>query len=276
MIKLVELSSLPAAELFCSYCQSLQLNVVYRQQSEHQIELWCPAGQLQQVEVLWQQFVLDPTDSKYQAAAWQQAQPARWQGQSGLSGYWQQLWAQGGWFTHLIWMLAIVVYGWQQVAPWQALEALQLRADLGLSLAQGWRWLTPAWLHFSAAHLVFNLMWVWYLLGPLEKRSGVLAAFTLVFTSILASHWLQFAIAGPNFGGLSGLVYGLFGFYWIAGLRQPQWGYQLSRSLIGFMLVWLVIGFADLLWIPMANWAHLGGLLAGMLMAFMLTLTGRR
>jgi GlpG protein len=29
------------------------------------------------------------------------------------------------------------------------------------------------------------------------------------------------------------------------------------------MLVWLALGFADVLFINMANWAHLGGLVAG-------------
>ncbi|WP_419569644.1 rhomboid family intramembrane serine protease [Rheinheimera sp.] len=276
MIKLLEIHSVQAAQLFASYCHSLKLQVSVVVQSAQQAELWCDEQQQAEVEQLWLEFIQQPGHPRYQAAAWQQAEPALSSGRSGLSGYWQQLWAQGGVLTHLIWLAAVLVFGWQQLAPWQAVSALQLQADYGLSLAQGWRWLTPAWLHFSGAHLVFNLIWVWYLLGPVEKRSGKLLATALVLAALLPSHLLQFVLAGSNFGGLSGLVYGLFGFYWICGWLKPAWGYQLSPGLIGFMLLWLVIGFADLLWIPMANWAHLGGLLGGMGLAAVLALTGRR
>ncbi|WP_337879258.1 rhomboid family intramembrane serine protease [Rheinheimera sp.] len=276
MIKLLELNSPQAAQLFASYCltQGLQVHAVLR--SSALAELWCGESEQAQVEQLWQEFIRQPDHPRYQAAAWQQAEPAFTAGHSGLAGYWQQLWAQGGVLTHLIWLAAVLVFVWQQLAPWQAISALQLQTGAGISLAQGWRWLTPAWLHFSGAHLVFNLIWVWYLLGPVEKRSGKLLAGALVLAALLPSHLLQFMLAGPNFGGLSGLVYGLFGFYWICGWLKPAWGYQLSPGLTGFMLLWLVVGFADLLWIPMANWAHLGGLMGGMLLAALLAIPGRR
>ncbi|TMN94189.1 rhomboid family intramembrane serine protease GlpG, partial [Pseudoalteromonas sp. S409] len=39
-------------------------------------------------------------------------------------------------------------------------------------------------------------------------------------------------------------------------------------SIVGFMLVWLVLGFADVLFFRKANWAHLGGLVSGMAFAY--------
>jgi len=38
------------------------------------------------------------------------------------------------------------------------------------------------------------------------------------------------------------------------------------------MLVWLLLGFADVLWVNMANAAHTAGLMSGCVMAWLLTL----
>jgi GlpG protein len=49
---------------------------------------------------------------------------------------------------------------------------------------------------------------------------------------------------------------------------NPQQPALVTNGIIGFMLIWLVLGFADMLFVSMANWAHLGGLLSGMAYAF--------
>ncbi len=271
MIKIGEFASSAAALSLADYCKNQQLDVSVVVHSAAQAELWCAPEHAEQVMAELERFLMDPYAARYQAAAWDRAQVvASGAGSAGLSGYWQQLWAQGGWFTHLIWLSALLVYGWQQLDPWSALAALQLQPQLGLSLEQGWRWFTPGWLHFSASHLVFNLIWVWYLLGPLELKLGRITAISLTLIVLLASNLLQFVVVDANFGGMSGLVYGLFGFYWICGLVRPNWGLHISNALVGFMLIWLLIGFFDLLWISMANWAHLAGLLSGMLCAVVL------
>ena len=75
-------------------------------------------------------------------------------------------------------------------------------------------------------------------------------------------------MVGPNFGGLSGVVYGLLGFCWIHSFLNPNKPALVSTAIVGFMLIWLVLGFADVLFVGMANWAHLGGLLSGMVFAY--------
>jgi GlpG protein len=245
MIKIGEFASSAAALSLADYCKNQQLDVSVVVHSAEQAELWCAPEHAEQVMAELERFLMDPYAARYQAAAWDRAQVvASGAGSAGLSGYWQQLWAQGGWFTHLIWLSAL--------------------------LEQGWRWFTPGWLHFSASHLVFNLIWVWYLLGPLELKLGRITAISLTLIVLLASNLLQFVVVDANFGGMSGLVYGLFGFYWICSLVRPNWGLHISNALVGFMLIWLLIGFFDLLWISMANWAHLAGLLSGMLCAVVL------
>ncbi|HCA76013.1 MAG TPA: rhomboid family intramembrane serine protease GlpG, partial [Alteromonas sp.] len=88
----------------------------------------------------------------------------------------------------------------------------------------------------------------------------------------LVSNLAQLMVSGPNFGGLSGVVYGLVGFVWITGWLRPQWGLYLPKAIVGFMLVWLLLGFADVLWVNMANAAHTAGLISGCVMAWLLTL----
>ena len=70
------------------------------------------------------------------------------------------------------------------------------------------------------------------------------------------------------FGGLSGVVYGLLGFCWIYSALNPKQPALVTTAIVGFMLVWLVLGFADVLFVGMANWAHLGGLVSGMAFAY--------
>ncbi|MCV5948796.1 rhomboid family intramembrane serine protease, partial [Escherichia coli] len=66
--------------------------------------------------------------------------------------------------------------------------------------------------------------------------------------------------------GLSGVVYALLGYLWVLGYRLPHLGLTLPKSIIGFMLVWLVLGFVQP-FMAIANTAHLAGLLAGMAIA---------
>ena len=60
------------------------------------------------------------------------------------------------------------------------------------------------------------------------------------------------------------IVYGLFGYCWVYRILNPQKPPLVTNAIIGIMLIWLVLGFNDMLFVNMANWAHLGGLLSGM------------
>ncbi|MDU2939399.1 MAG: rhomboid family intramembrane serine protease, partial [Enterobacteriaceae bacterium] len=125
-----------------------------------------------------------------------------------------------------------------------------------------------ALMHFSVLHILFNLLWWWYLGGTVEKRlgSGKLVVITVI--SALLSGFVQYHFSGPWFGGLSGVVYALMGYAWLRGERDPQSGVFLPRGLIGFALIWLIAGWFDLFGMSIANGAHVAGLLVGLAMAF--------
>jgi len=168
-------------------------------------------------------------------------------------------------FTSLLLVLCLLVYGWQQI-DWRASGGfLQLTTPTEL-----WRWFTPMLLHFSLTHLVFNLAWWLYLDRQFEQRLGSMLLINLTLSVALLSNAAQYFMVNPQFGGLSGVVYGLFGYFWLAGIINPAQRLQISPGLAGFMLLWLLLGFFDVLWLNMANWAHLGGLVAGMAWAWLL------
>ncbi|MEM1154698.1 MAG: rhomboid family intramembrane serine protease, partial [Pseudomonadota bacterium] len=67
--------------------------------------------------------------------------------------------------------------------------------------------------------------------------------------------------------GMSGVVYGLLGFAWVAPLLQPAWKIQPSQPIMLFMVGWLIFcmtGFTEIIGFgAIANAAHLGGLICG-------------
>ena len=139
----------------------------------------------------------------------------------------------------------------------------QLSQLLGLNF---WRVFTPALLHFSLMHLVFNLFWWWYLSSMVERERGSGRLLLIVLLAAALPNLMQFFASGPYFGGLSGVVYALFAYVWLSGRLNPAGGMSLPDGMAVLMLVWLVLGFTGVLG-PVANLAHLGGGLIGLVQA---------
>ncbi len=135
-----------------------------------------------------------------------------------------------------------------------------------------WRIITPIFIHFSFAHLAFNCLWIYILGEKIENTDGSLVFIILVIFSAILSNSLQyFWTESSLFGGLSGVIYGLIGFCMILEFESSYDRYQLPPGLYMFMLVWLVMGFVGILDLfgfgSVANFAHLGGLISGIIFA---------
>ena len=133
---------------------------------------------------------------------------------------------------------------------------------------QYWRLLTPAFLHFGWLHIVFNSLWLWELGTRVERVMGSLNMAGMFCVIALVSNTCQYVFGGPGlFGGMSGVVYGLLGFSWVAPLLQPRWPIQPAPAIMLFMIGWLVICLVGLVEVlgfgAIANAAHLGGLVCG-------------
>ncbi|MFC3123090.1 rhomboid family intramembrane serine protease GlpG [Agaribacter flavus] len=172
-------------------------------------------------------------------------------------------------FTSLIFVLCVVVFATSQIGFldfWFQNLHIQPFSNL-VENQQWWRLLGPNFLHFSFVHVAFNLLWWWLLGGKLEQTFGTLGLLLIFIAASLSANLGQLFFSGPNFGGMSGVVYALFGFIWWIGWLRPAWGIAMPKAYIGFLLFWIALGYLNVLPVNMANEAHLFGLIAGCVMA---------
>ncbi len=137
------------------------------------------------------------------------------------------------------------------------------------------RSLTPMFLHFGELHLVFNMLWLWYFGRQLEANHPRWMFVLVIIGTSFISNTTQYLVAqGNNFGGMSGVVYGLVGYAWLIHTFMPRSQLMIPTNMFGMFVVALVLMevFASS-WIATA--AHVGGLLSGLAIAALVVLTYR-
>jgi GlpG protein len=270
---LVSFNQERAARLLTNYLNSQGIVAQYSFQSgEHAVQLLNESDKDVASDIA-SEFIQFPQDKKYQQAAWDSGQTVTLSDRNSgvsLNGMWQQLrdipvTTSILLTCLLVYLLAMVGFFW----PYKVL-AIEPLPQL-LENHQWWRLIGPALIHFSVLHIVFNLLWWWTLGGQIERLLGRASLVMLFLFSALLSNIGQLLVSGENFGGLSGVVYALVGCVWWLGWLRPSWGLMMPKPLIGFLLVWLVVGYVDILWVSMANTAHTVGLISGCFFAFILS-----
>ncbi|TKF18788.1 rhomboid family intramembrane serine protease GlpG [Vibrio genomosp. F6] len=268
MIRLITLNNPRVAQSFIDYMATRQIEVQMMPEGSGQFALWLRDAQFQiEVESELNQFLQNPQQSKYQAASWDVAETRKNVLHYPMPSMLAMIKAKAGPFTLVIMLTCIVVFILQQVGFGQQIfSALHFPAIEGQQW-QIWRWLSHAVLHFSVMHIAFNVLWWWQLGGDIEKKLGVFKLAQIFVISSALSGAGQYWIEGANFGGLSGVVYALVGYLWVFGTRAPHQGLSIPKPIVGFMLVWLVLGFVQP-FMAIANSAHLAGLLSGVVLAY--------
>jgi GlpG protein len=139
-----------------------------------------------------------------------------------------------------------------------------------------WRLLSPILVHFGPIHLIFNLMWLYQLGCLIEARRGVATLAALVIVTGAAPMVAQYLITGPGYvGGMSGVIYGLAGFAWLRGKKDPGSGVGLDPQSWIIMMIWLVLCFTGAMG-RIANTAHLAGLAVGLVWGWVSAYYARR
>jgi len=133
---------------------------------------------------------------------------------------------------------------------------------------QVWRLITPIFMHANGWHLLFNMYWIFQLGTLIERTIGSWRFLAIVFLVALVSNFLQFAMQGPLFLGMSGVVYGLFGYAWIRGRLDPTCGLWLRPDIAVIMFAWFLLCLTPVIG-NVANWAHGGGLAAGAALGYL-------
>ncbi len=263
MIKLITLNQPRMAQAFIDYMASRQVDIKMMPEGGGQFALWLVDSQHQvETEAELKMFLDNPNHAKYQAASWDMAETRsnhfRYHSPSMMS----MIKSKAGPFSLLIMATCLVIFALQQFGAGQPVfDVLHFPAYAGQEW-QIWRWVSHALLHFSVMHIAFNLLWWWQLGGDIELRLGSGKLLQVFLVSAALSGFGQYWVEGANFGGLSGVVYALVGYIWMLGYRAPHKGLVMPKPILGFMLVWLVLGFVQP-FMAIANTAHLVGLLSG-------------
>lgn len=137
-----------------------------------------------------------------------------------------------------------------------------------LRAGQWWRLVTPVFVHIGFPHLLINSLTLYFLGLYIEQLFGHWRMVVIYFVSAIAGNLCSaYWLAGSLAAGASTAIFGLFGAFLMLGesFRDNLAIRQLSRQFL--ILVLLNVG-TDLL-VPGIDLAgHIGGLVGGFLMAY--------
>lgn len=188
-----------------------------------------------------------------------------------------------GYCTSLLILICVVVFAIQLVNEtpvwnWLAMEKITPVEGDRLSWndqgflpevrhGQMWRLVTPVFVHGGFLHLLMNMFLFAQLSSAIERRYGWNRLLPLVIVVAVFSNMLQYVFEGPAFCGLSGVVFGLFGFIWIQWKYYPNSGFIVPPNLTFIMLFWFVLCIVGLGG-SIANFVHWGGLASGAVIGY--------
>ncbi|MBE0367094.1 rhomboid family intramembrane serine protease GlpG [Pseudoalteromonas aurantia] len=246
------------------YFKSQGVAVVLESHDGRYVQVWVPKAQHEQAQALWQDFIDNPYDEKYLTASWHTGDTDTQFMYKGGSLNLIRRFHQLHCCLKSVFVVCIAIF-----ISFHIFDTHFVFQLLQFDPSSPMTWLSPALIHIGIVHLVFNLGWWLHLGDKLINRVGPLQVVSISIASAIISNWAQYLFVDQNFGGLSGVVYALLGYAWIYSQRNPSQAALVEKPVVGFMLIWMALGFTDLLFVNMANWAHLFGMLTGMLLAIL-------
>jgi membrane associated rhomboid family serine protease len=184
------------------------------------------------------------------------------------------LWARRTPYTYFFFGLNIFIFilmafaGGSTNGP--TLMAFGVKANQEIARGQWWRFVTPMFLHIGLLHLGFNSYALWIVGQQVEKLYGG-ARFVIfyVLTGIAGVAASFYFHPFTESAGASGAIFGLFGVLLVFGIRHrneipPFFKRAVGTGVLPVIAINLVIGFSIA---AIDNSAHIGGLLAGALLA---------
>lgn len=171
----------------------------------------------------------------------------------------------------LVWVL-MTIYGGSQNP--EVLRMFGAKDNQLIAAGEYWRLFTPMFLHIGGLHLWFNSTALLSLGGHVERIYG---HYRFILIYMIAGVFGAFSsyLFTPNLSaGASGAIFGLFGALLYFAIHNPSaFGHTMGPGLISGLGVNLVLGFI----IPgIDNFAHLGGLVAGFITAFIIGLPRKK
>lgn len=152
---------------------------------------------------------------------------------------------------------------------WHALFILGANDGRFSGGPEPWRLLTATFLHAGLIHLLFN-SWALLDLGRLiEHLYGPRKMFVLYLTTGVLGNVVSLWWHGPGLFqvGASGAIFGLIGVAGVWGLKR---GGTVGQTMRQHMTTWALYGIVMGIFFRADNAAHIGGLIAGALAAFVI------
>jgi membrane associated rhomboid family serine protease len=145
-------------------------------------------------------------------------------------------------------------------------------------VAQGewWRIITSAFFHLGPIHLAFN-MYVLYLYGPIaEGMYGHIEYAAIYLLCAAGGSVLTILVDQTQFAaGASGAIFGIIGLLFVVSRRHHAVLGREARMIVGGVGSYLVFLLIFTFVVPNISWTgHLGGLLVGVVLGFLLPPTG--
>jgi GlpG protein len=308
MRQLTKLPSADTAQTLSDYLLTLHIDTKLEQQPEGWIVWVRDEDQLERARQELDEFTRHPNDARYTAAP-RTAEALRRQQQHEETAYHRRQnrfnRRMSGPIASQRWTVALIVVcvlvsllseggSWSSPVVQNLSFASYLPMQGGAVLTPGvsqinhgevWRLVTPILIHFSIWHLLFNMFMLNDLGGIIERRRGPLRYLSLVLAVAVISNLVQYYFGHPvwdgvevkwyhlpTFGGMSGVVYGLFGYIWMKARFHPELGLRIHPSAVVYLMVWFVLCFTPVIRFItgsyVANGAHAGGLIAGMILGY--------
>ncbi|MBO1336814.1 rhomboid family intramembrane serine protease [Streptomyces sp. VRA16 Mangrove soil] len=133
----------------------------------------------------------------------------------------------------------------------------------GVATGEWYRLVTSMFAHQEVWHIAFNMLSLWWIGAPLEVALGRVRYIALYVVSGLAGGALTYLLSSPSEAslGASGAIFGLFG---ATAVLMRRLNYDM-RPVIALLVINLIFTFT---WGNIAWQAHIGGLIAGVVVGY--------
>jgi len=176
-----------------------------------------------------------------------------------------------GLVTNILIAINVIVYGLGIIFP--SINDYGAQANALVLQGEYWRIFTAMFLHAGIFHIGLNMLSLFFIGRVVEIMYGKWRYLTIyLLAGIFGGISFLFLSPGEVAVGASGAIFGVFGalgvFYIVNRRAMGSFGGGAISNWIFWLVLNLVLGIA-----PGSNiaiWAHMGGLVAGMILAFIL------
>lgn len=136
-----------------------------------------------------------------------------------------------------------------------------------------WRLFTPIFLHIGITHLILNLVTIYFIGIIIEKKFGHYKYLLIFIGSGVLGNLTSLSFTSGLSAGASTSIFGLFGSFFMLYDSFKEDTY--IRSTAKNFMYFLAFNFIYDLFIPGIDiWGHIGGIIAGFLVSYVVGLKG--